>query len=79
MYIFIYRAFWVTTDDWHVAAMKHDVLWNGINLSRNWDGDPDVIMGSYDGAETWHLVSLYLLDQMKDLGIERKPFYAGNN
>ena len=28
-------------------------------------------MGSYDGAETWHLVSLYLLDKMKDLGIER--------
>ena len=63
-----------------IFKSKQSLLWHKDEAwMKKGDGDVDVTMGSYDGAETCDLVGLYLLDQMKDLGFERKPFYAGNN
>ena len=54
-----------------IFKSKQSLLWHKDEAwMKKGDGDVDVTMGSYDGAETCDLVGLYLLDQMKDLGIE---------
>ena len=53
-----------------IMSTKQNLLfWNGEAWEKKSGGNCDITMGSWDGAECSDLVGLYLLSQLKTLGV----------